>query len=69
MDTAASTIDIARRVQRLDRAQCIRRLASFDAIPLDFSREMLEGMSVERLRHLLMAAMITAAKHGRCTID
>lgn len=65
MDTTASPIEIARCVQRLDRDQCIRRLESFEAIPLDFSREMLEGMSVERLRHLLLAAMITAARHGR----
>jgi len=65
MSSLTTTIRIAERVQRLDRTECIRRLESFEAIPLDFPHDMLEGMSVERLRHLLMAALITANRHRR----
>lgn len=62
MSTLSSNIRIAQRVQQLGRDECIRRLQAFEAFPLDFPSDMLEGMSVERLRHLLMAALITAHK-------
>lgn len=60
LDTAA------RHIQSMDRDQCIRELLDFDAIPLDFTRDCLSGMSTERLRHLLMAALVTCRnRRGR----
>jgi hypothetical protein len=52
-----------REIHHLDRAQCIDALAGFRAIPLDFSRDYLDGMSDERLRHVLLAAVLTV--HNR----
>ena len=43
----------------MSRTQCIDALTHFDGIPLDFTEPFLQRMSVERLRHILLAAMIT----------
>lgn len=48
-----------RTIHELDRNGCIHELMGFRAIPLDFSREYLDGMSLERLRHVLLAAVLT----------
>ncbi len=53
---------IASQVYTLDREQCIRELQSFEAFPLDFTAQCLRQMSLEKLRHVLMAAMITARR-------
>lgn len=50
---------LAREVYQLDREACIRELTHFRAIPLDFNESYLQSMSVERLRHVLLAALIT----------
>ena len=52
-----------REIHQLDRAGCIHELMAFHAFPLDFSREYLDGMSDERLRHVLLAAVLTV--HNR----
>ena len=51
--------DALRRVHAMDRRQCIEALTHFRDIPLDFDDAYLSGMSTERLRHLLAAALIT----------
>jgi hypothetical protein len=51
---------IACRVNRMNRDQCIDQLRRFRAFPLDFTPAYLQQMSVEKLRHVLTAAMITA---------
>lgn len=56
---------LIRNICGMDRNQCIERLLHFEQIPLDFDRPTLEGMTTERLRHLLMAAVYTHGKyHG-----
>ena len=50
---------VVRNIHELDRSGCIHELMAFRAIPLDFSREYLDGMSDERLRHVLLAAVLT----------
>jgi len=55
---------LAHQVNTLDRDQCITQLQRFDAFPLDFTIEYLRQMSVEKLRHVLMAALITARRAG-----
>ena len=54
-----------RRIHEMDRNGCIHELMSFRAIPLDFSREYLDGMSDERLRHVLLAAVLTVHTRRR----
>ena len=53
----------ARQIQAFDRQQCITELLGFDAIPLDFTADCLRNMSTEKLRHLLMAAMVTYQRY------
>ena len=48
----------SRHVNGLDRVQCIDELLNFRAIPLDFSRTFLNEQTVDRLRHILMAAYL-----------
>lgn len=43
----------------MSRTQCIDALTHFDEIPLDFTESFLQRMSLERLRHVLLAAMLT----------
>ena len=54
-----------REIQSLDRQQCIHELLTFEDIPLDFNREFLDDMSLERLRHVLLAAYATVMKYHR----
>lgn len=48
----------SRRICSLDRGQCIEELLNFRSIPLDFSRRFLSEQTLDRLRHILMAAHI-----------
>lgn len=43
----------------MSRTQCIDALTHFEEIPLDFTEAFLHRMSLERLRHVLLAAMLT----------
>lgn len=52
-----------RQIHELDRSACIHELMNFRYVPLDFTHEYLSGMSVERLRHVLLAAVL--AVHSR----
>ena len=54
--------DKCREIHSYDRQRCIEELLSFRDIPLDFSADYLEGMSLERLRHILLAAHVTAMR-------
>jgi hypothetical protein len=53
------------QIQQLDRAACIHELIHFSHIPLDFTPEFLDRMSVERLRHVLLAAVLTVSNRCR----
>ncbi|MDH4203033.1 MAG: hypothetical protein OEV87_09070 [Phycisphaerae bacterium] len=50
----------------MSKREVIRRLLHFDGpIKLDFTREYLEKLSTERLRHILLAAVVvTHRKHA-----
>lgn len=54
---------LAVEVNHFDRKRCIKELCHFDSFALDFTPEFFQKMSVEKLRHVLMAALITAHKH------
>lgn len=47
----------------MSKPEVIWKLLNFDGqIKLDFSQSYLEGMNVERLRHILLAAVITSER-------
>jgi hypothetical protein len=52
-------------IHRLDRPGCIRELRAIARPRLDFTDDFLEAMSVEQLRHVLLAACLQARKHTR----
>ena len=49
----------------LDRNELKRRIKGFRGrFRLDFSEDYLNGLSVDRLRHILLAALINAKPHN-----
>lgn len=47
----------------MSKTEVIGRLLALDGpIKLDFTRDYLEGLNVERLRHILLAAVITGER-------
>ena len=52
-------------VYGLDHAQCKAELMRIDRPQLDFTHEYLDALSVERLRHILVAAYLQSAKAFR----
>ena len=51
--------NLIRRITRMGRGELIRELRSLDcSFPIDFSDDYLNGMSVERLRHIILAASL-----------
>jgi len=65
MPVQMSMEQVAQRVHSYDREQCIEELIHFKAMRLDFTRDALERMSIEKLRHLLLAAHITVQKYSQ----
>ncbi len=53
---------LVQQINQMSRQQCIDALAGFEDIPLDFDRDWLGRMSIETLRHTLMAAHVTVAR-------
>jgi len=54
---------LAAVIQSFDHRTCIEELKHFEAIPLDFDERFLADASVEKLRHLLLAAYLTRRKY------
>ena len=54
--------EILKAVNAMDRQTCKAQLHSLDRPPLDFTDELRDRLSIERLRHILMAAYIQAHK-------
>ena len=54
-------------IVHMDRGACIHELTHFAPIPLDFTEEFLAPLGVERLRHLLLAAVLASRQkvHAR----
>ncbi len=51
------------RITAMSKQQIIRRLLHFNGpIKLDFSRDYLEKLSADRLRHILLAAVVTVER-------
>ena len=49
----------------LDRGELKRRIRTFKGrFKLDFNEDYLNGLSVDRLRHILLAALINAKPHN-----
>ncbi len=62
MSSSQSLDDLVQSIYSLDREHCIHELRSLPRLRLDFSDEFLGGMSLDRLRHVLMAACVQARK-------
>ncbi len=55
----------ATSIAALDRNELKRRIRNFRGrFKLDFSEDYLNGLSVDRLRHILLAALINAKPHN-----
>jgi len=55
----------ATSIAALDRSELKRRIRSFRGrFKLDFTEEYLNNLTVDRLRHILLAALINAMPHG-----
>ena len=52
------------QVYDLDRDGCTERLLHMEPLKLDFTTEYLSQLSIERLRHILVAAYLQAAKRS-----
>jgi predicted ribonuclease YlaK len=62
MTADASSDDVLRRVYAMSRQVCMAELRRIDRPRLDFTDEFLAAQSVDRLRHLLVAAHLQARK-------
>lgn len=56
---------IVSQVQNMSRKRCIYELTHFKSIPLDFDEAFLKDKSDECLSHMLVAAVVTAARKNR----
>jgi hypothetical protein len=54
---------LAAVINSFDRQTCIDELKHFEAIPMDFTEDFLTRTSVEKLRHILLAAYLTRRKY------
>ena len=53
---------VLRQIHEMDRTECIEQLLNFEQIRLDFNATFLNQMSSDRLRHILLAAVITVRR-------
>ena len=56
--------DLIQSIATYDRRQCVEQLEAITRPPLDFTRDFLEMQSLDRLRHIVMAALIQS-RRGR----
>jgi hypothetical protein len=63
MDTAQNFERLARSISALDRDNIERKIKNFKGrFKLDFTEEYIQSLTVDRLRHILFAAMTTKRK-------
>jgi len=56
---------IITEIHGLDRAGCIAELGAIEMLQLDFTDDYLQELTLDQLRHVLMAACIQARRsHG-----
>lgn len=70
---------IIQEIHSLDRRGCLSELRTFERPRLDFTDEFLNHLSLEQLRHILMAACLQARKpmprpaaaaaHANCAME
>ena len=65
MNPDMSINDLARTIHGLDRDCCKAELLCFQSPKLDFTETYLDQMSIERLRHILLAACLQVRKGHR----
>ena len=57
--------DLAISISSLGKSELKRRISNFKGrFKLDFSEEYLDSLGANRLRHILMAALLTNQAHG-----
>ena len=66
MSSGFSFEKICCKITSMNKREVIRRLLHFDGpIKLDYSSDYLESLSTDRLRHILLAAVVTVnRKHA-----
>jgi hypothetical protein len=63
MDSAQNFERLARTISSLSRDNIERKIRTFRGrFKLDFSEDYLHGLTVDRLRHILFAAMVSNRK-------
>ncbi|MBI1336310.1 MAG: hypothetical protein GC164_05045 [Phycisphaera sp.] len=63
-NTQASIEQVMQSVASYDRPTCMEELRKLPDVRLDFTDDFLNAMSLERLRHVVMAAMWQKLKRG-----
>ncbi len=62
MESIESLDRMILEVQRFDRERCVAYLKSARRPRLDFTRAYLDGLSLDRLRHVVLAVVIQGCK-------
>lgn len=63
MDSAQNFERLARSISALDRNNVERKIKNFKGrFKLDFSEDYMKGLTIDRLRHILFAAVATKRK-------
>jgi len=62
MPITRSIGDISKRVESLSRSEIKHRLKNFKGLRLDFTDEYLDRQSINRLRHIFLAALTTTIR-------
>lgn len=47
------------KIASMNKGEVIRWLLNFDGVKMDFTADYLENLSTDRLRHILLAAIVT----------
>ena len=64
MNGEPSYEDLITSISSMNKAQVKQRLLHFKGRPrLDFTESFLDGLTTDRLRNILLAAMITSRRH------
>ncbi len=64
MSTAQPIHELIQKVGSFDREACVAHLRQLRRPKIDFSEEFLHSQSLDRLRHIVMAALLQARKHA-----
>jgi len=66
MSRKYSLNDLAVSISSLTKGQLKRRIKNFrGGFKMDFTEDYLDGLGIERLRHILMAALMTSRSRAK----